>query len=475
MSQIESIEKHFDVLKDKFLSPSFQKIALTFCIPASTLFDTVHSFYFPAENMMQLASDEYIDLLNDDFPIYNPLDENHKSYYRLDRLAEKVLINIQDDPKDEKPSFYRAKIFDSKLQPSMISCYNHIADTLGKPQITKVITSNYLERSQTDEASAVKSLSLLHSNGYTLSLELLPRKAFSFLEYIVFSCLYQTYNGQSLPMLAKSPETDNQRKRAKKRLQKLKATVFSDTLYNSLVRETFNLLTEMNNASYRDIFEQHSREFWLSDNHRNLTHIERTLQKYALAKANLPQAIKEGYIQILESYYGGLENVPSDILEAVKNDETSVFSLYGTPPPDAWLQPVNANNENTLDVMRRFNQEDQYLSYGSHLFGTLVPVAELMLTKVIPMNHIDCTLDIIDLKKYIATSQNIDKISQKYLLESKHYSISYEEYLLAEQLAQLVDVFIKKSLQEAIGLLSQIPDAKLAEGNDFGQYLYNLK
>ena len=107
-------EHLYDQIRQRILCPGMRKIAMTYSVSNSVLYDTLHDCDIP---------DFMIDL--------NRNEERQKSYLRIGRILERLNLGDAVDASEDWMFTTKPKVFDAGMYAAMKSSYETIVDEIG--------------------------------------------------------------------------------------------------------------------------------------------------------------------------------------------------------------------------------------------------------------------------------------------------------------------------------------------------------
>ena len=250
------MEQRYDQICQKILCPGMRKIAMTYSVSNSVLYDTLHDCDIP----------DYITDLERD-------DERDKSYLRLRRILKRLKSEdaakkkeASDAAEKEDASAFTTvpKVFDAGMYVAMKSSYETIVDQIGDRSWFVMLPARYMD-----------------------ALEMDGRSKLSFVEMTALSSLYMALRGRAVEKLNYPLDTANQVKRGKLRVKKIMDALHSTELHQSLVRSVFDLLVEVWKDEYIQTQDVHCRRYWVKPEKQKLKYLDYTMKNHALKSPRL--------------------------------------------------------------------------------------------------------------------------------------------------------------------------------------------
>lgn len=397
----------FTLLREDYLIPAFQKMALTYSVSTSKLYDTVHDYEYDEEELGETEDGKF-------WRDYSRPEEVIRSYYRFRGIIERLsTIDVSTPEMDEGLLFFCPKVFDDILQDTLISTYNMVASVWGIAQITHMVPKNYIERSMLDTSDQKLNLIeditdySLPNAGYTLPLTSMERSALTFVECAVLSCIYSTFYRQAVPTLNRPLETESQKKRARGRFKKAIEIVYSKDFYISLCRTALDIVTDFCLPEDMDKLHERAENYRLSkDVAPNTSPVKKHLKKPHEA------SLISTFIAIYLSH--------------------RVF-----PVAELILMEVFPNNESTVLDGKCLSDLDTAFLQAQ-----------------------DVTTPSLDFSNNVKTSKIISKATKKNLDENEVYKVSQIAYWLACKVADAIGAYITQVQHSVIELLRSLPEFK---------------
>lgn len=197
-------EQLYGQICKRILRPGMRRIAMTYSVSNSILYDTLHDCDMP---------DFVIDWDRDT--------ERQKSYLRIGRILERLNLVDTVDASEDSVFTTKPKVFDAGMYAAMKSSYETIIDEIGDRVLFEIPAARYMD-----------------------ALEIDGRPKLSFVEMALLSSLYMALRGPAVDKINQPLNTVNQVKRGKPRVKKILDALHSTELQQSLIRAVFDLLLE---------------------------------------------------------------------------------------------------------------------------------------------------------------------------------------------------------------------------------------
>lgn len=240
-------EQLYGEICKRILCPGMRKIAMTYSVSNSILYDTLHDIDYP------------------DFSYeFERYEERDRSYRRLRRILEKLKLKDTIEEKEDSEFTTKPKVFDAGMYAAMKSSYETIVDSIGDGTWFAMLPARYMD-----------------------ALEIDGRSKLAFVEMAALSSLYMALRGPSVDKLNQPLETANQFKRGKQRVKIIMDALHSTDLYQSLVRTVFDMLVEVWKEEYTQMLDVHCRRYWLEPDKQNLKYLDYAMEHHALKSARL--------------------------------------------------------------------------------------------------------------------------------------------------------------------------------------------
>lgn len=240
-------EHLYDQIRQRILCPGMRKIAMTYSVSNSVLYDTLHDCDIP---------DFMIDL--------NRNEERQKSYLRIGRILERLNLGDAVDASEDWMFTTKPKVFDAGMYAAMKSSYETIVDEIGDRVLFEIPPARYMD-----------------------VLEIDGRPKLTFVEMAALSSLYMAIRGPAVEKLNCPLKTPNQVKRGKLRVKKIMDALHSPVLYQSLVRAVFDMLAEVWKEEYKQTLDVHCRRYWIKPSKQNLKYLDYVMEHHALESPRL--------------------------------------------------------------------------------------------------------------------------------------------------------------------------------------------
>lgn len=395
MIDYEVVERRFNVISQKFLVPAFRKLALTHCATHIDFYDSLELF----ENLADKISPYLVrkDILDG---------------YRLRLINLVSRLSIEGIKTEKNDAFFLSKVYDPKLNENMVVAYYPFAKAISDDWVQS-IPGTILAR----------------------TIDVNDREGFSMVEMTLLLCLIVSLRGRSLATLNRPIVTDNELKRAKPRLRKIRDNLYSKNMEIVLSSFILDWLADYYQESYEELLNRHLTSFWLPENKRHLKTARYAVQRYGGG--------------ITKEYYTYEE------LEKLSDE-----------------QSIRLTNENgDLQIMQ-------------WLFFKIVPMTEAFIDGSLPLIsddigayfEIDENTNTLSIKEHLLSSPLVSGATKEHIKNSpeSYYEATPEDFLVSQKLAVAINSYIRGISNAAVSLMSMLQEAQIAEGLDWQEYFINL-
>ena len=241
----------FEKVCKQILIPGMRTVAMQYSITSTILYDTLHE----ADNPRTLTKDDLEGW-------YSRSDEVYKSNRRLHRILKKLTLTEEKIDDADAKYFAKAKIFDEGMYEAMKVSYESIVEDIGDRAWLEMLPDRYMD-----------------------ALEIDGRNGLTFLELSILTCLYLSVTGPAVATLNTPLDSANKLKRGKLRVKKILETLYSDIMYQTLVRSCFDMLATVFESEYAQLMEEYCRTYWLPADKGNLKYLDYAMKYYALKTA----------------------------------------------------------------------------------------------------------------------------------------------------------------------------------------------
>lgn len=430
----------FIKMREKILRPAFRKIALTYSVSTENFYDTVHEMEFSLDDMIDVIRGVYSrdeERLRSDRHLNKILDQvstqkrrkkkgkNKRQYVRLKQSKSEMGFGTPSS------DLHRSTVFDKKLSEAMVLTFKSVSGILDDESFASIIPHNHLRSMGIDESESrptkrgnrskrrIKRAISPKSFGDVSPNKV--RNGYAFPEYATLCCLYAAIHGPAIKKLNSPVETENQLKRAKPRMNKIREVLFSEEYHRAITRTVFDLLASTFEDDYKALSISHCSTFWLDPQKKGL----KTL-KYAL------------------------ENHTMD-----------------SPNRDAL---------NSVEAVARFCEELKRLVLTNYTFGVICPIAESIVIGAVPTGLVLDLEGYISLQDYLLETPVIDSVTKDHIRrqDKSSYYVDACDYLVAEIVGKVVTTFVEATKRSVVMLLECLPDAAVAGENELWDYFNKL-
>lgn len=426
----------FSKMREKILRPAFRKIALTYSVSTENFYDTVHEMEFSLDDMIDVTRGVYSrdeERLRSNRHLNKILDQistqkrrkkkgkNKRQYVRLKQSKSEMGFGTPSS------DLHRPTVFDKKLSEAMVLTFKAVSELLGDEDFASCIPSNHLRIMGIDESES-RPMKRRNRSKRRIKRAISPknfgdvspnkvRNGYAFPEYATLCCLYAAIHSSAIKKLNSPVETENQVKRAKPRMNKIREVLFSEEYHRAITRTVFDLLASTFEDDYNALSISHFSTFWLDPQKKDL----KTL-KYAL------------------------ENHTMD-----------------SPNSDAL---------NSAEAVARFAEEYRRLEFMDYTFEVICPIAEAIVIGALPTGLLPDIKDKISLQDYLLETPAIDSVTKDHIRsqDKSNYYVYFRNYAVAEKVGEVVTAFVEATKRSVVMLLECLPDAAVAGENGLWDY-----
>ena len=392
-------DRKYKDLAEKLLIPAFRNMALSYCVDRSDIYEALELY----DALCRTEDDETL------------LYEEAIRKYRLRIIRLIKRLNVEETKDENNDVFFLDKVYDSKLHLSMVSSYLPLAKMIDDCNM-QTVPLNIVIRS--------------------LAVE--DREKFSVVEFALLVCLLISVKGRSVDKINRPITTENELKRAKPRLKKIKEGLFSKKLEIILLNLILNILSRYYQKDYEDTLCRYLTDFWLPESKRHLKTSRYAVKRYGG--------------KIVKSHYS------EEDLEKLSPGET--MQLFET---------------------------NERISRLQWLFFVILPICQAFFEGGMPRNicenmemkkgnlNEEGVLN-IDMREYLLGSHLLDSKMKEHIknMPSSSYTAAAEDFLVARKLCDAVTEYIAGVRKAVVQLLETLPEAKIAGKIELWEYLSNL-